>query len=146
MSGLSKINLKLIGHLIGLLFCVNGGFMFVATLISYFYQDGVFNGMLQASLLAVSLGIFIMWITRNHRKEIQKKEGYIIVAFGWFFMALIGTLPYLLTSAIPNFTDAFFETMSGFTTTGASILSDVEALPQGVLLWRSITHWIGGMG
>ncbi|NDB02750.1 MAG: TrkH family potassium uptake protein, partial [Flavobacteriaceae bacterium] len=146
MSGLSKINLKLIGHLIGLLFCVNGGFMFVATLISYFYQDGVFNGMLQASLLAVSLGTFIMWITRNHRKEIQKKEGYIIVAFGWFFMALIGTLPYLLTSAIPNFTDAFFETMSGFTTTGASILSDVEALPQGVLLWRSITHWIGGMG
>ena len=61
-------------------------------------------------------------------------------------MALIGTLPYLLTSAIPNFTDAFFETMSGFTTTGASILNDVEALPQGVLLWRSITHWIGGMG
>ena len=74
MSGLSKINLKLIGHLIGLLFCVNGGFMLVATLFSYFYQDGVFNEMLKSSALAVSLGVLIMWITRNHCKEIQKKR------------------------------------------------------------------------
>ncbi len=120
--------------------------MFIATAVSFFYDDGVVNQMLEASSLSVLLGALTMWITRNHRKEIQKKEGYIIVALGWFFMALIGTLPYLFTSTIPNFTDAFFETMSGFTTTGASILSDVESLPNGVLLWRSITHWIGGMG
>ncbi len=146
MSGLSKINLRLISHLIGLLFVVNGGFMIVATAVSYFYGDGVGWQMLQASILAVLSGIVIMILTRNHRKEIQKKEGYIIVTMGWVFMALIGTLPYLLTGATPNFTDAFFETMSGFTTTGASIIKDIEALPQGILLWRSITHWIGGMG
>lgn len=146
MSGLSKINLRLISHLIGLLFVVNGGFMIVATAVSYIYSDGVGWQMLQASFLAVLSGIVIMILTRNHRKEIQKKEGYIIVTMGWVFMALIGTLPYLLTGAIPNFTDAFFETMSGFTTTGASIIKDIEALPQGILLWRSITHWIGGMG
>ena len=146
MPALSKINGRLIGHLIGLLFVVNGGFMFLATAVSYLYEDGVAWQMLQASVLAVIFGVVVMIITRNHRKEIQKKEGYIIVAMGWFFMALIGTLPYLFTGAIPNFTDAFFETMSGFTTTGASIVHDIEALPQGILLWRSITHWIGGMG
>lgn len=146
MSGLSKINMKLIGHLIGLLFVVNGGFMFLAALVSFLYEDGVQWQMLQASILAVISGVIVMVFTRNHRKEIQKKEGYIIVAMGWFFMALIGTLPYLFTGAIPNFTDAFFETMSGFTTTGASIVHDIEALPYGILLWRSITHWIGGMG
>ncbi len=146
MSGLSKINMKLIGHLIGLLIVVNGGFMFLATLVSFLYEDGVQWQMLQASILAVIFGVIVMVFTRNHRKEIQKKEGYIIVAMGWFFMALIGTLPYLFTGAIPNFTDAFFETMSGFTTTGASIVHDIEALPYGILLWRSITHWIGGMG
>lgn len=125
MSGLSKINLRLISHLIGLLFVVNGGFMIVATAVSYLYSDGVGWQMLQASFLAVLSGIVIMILTRNHRKEIQKKEGYIIVTMGWVFMALIGTLPYLMTGAIPNFTDAFFETMSGFTTTGASIIKDI---------------------
>ena len=84
--------------------------------------------------------------TRNHRKEMNKREGYIVVAFGWIVMSLTGTLPYLITEAIPTFTDAFFETMSGYTTTGASILNDIEIIPKGVLFWRSITHWIGGMG
>jgi trk system potassium uptake protein len=146
MGGFFKINARIIAHLIGLLFVVNGGFMLLATLVSYLYQDGVVFELLQASLLATALGVIAMVLTRNHRKELQKKEGYIIVAFGWFFMALIGTLPYLLTGTIPGFTNAFFETMSGFTTTGATILNDVEALPKGILFWRSITHWIGGMG
>ena len=146
MGGFFKINARIIAHLIGLLFVVNGGFMLLATLVSYIYQDGVVFELLQASLLATALGVIAMVLTRNHRKELQKKEVYIIVAFGWFFMALIGTLPYLLTGTIPGFTNAFFETMSGFTTTGATILNDVEALPKGILFWRSITHWIGGMG
>ena len=146
MGGFFKINARIIAHLIGLLFVVNGGFMLLATLVSYLYQDGVVFELLQASLLATALGVIAMVLTRNHRKELQKKEGYIIVAFGWFFMALIGTLPYLLTGTIPGFTNAFFETMSGFTTTGATILNGVEALPKGILFWRSITHWIGGMG
>jgi len=146
MPGFSKLNFKLIGHLIGLLFLVNGGFILLSTVVSFAYDDGAGWQMLQSGAVAILLGGVVMVLTRNHRKEIQKKEGYIIVAMGWFFMALIGTLPYLFTGSIPNFTDAFFETMSGFTTTGASIIHDIEAMPQGILFWRSITHWIGGMG
>jgi trk system potassium uptake protein TrkH len=84
--------------------------------------------------------------TRKHRKEMNKREGYIVVSFGWIFMALSGTIPYILTGVIPSFTNAFFETMSGYTTTGATILNDIEIVPKGVLFWRSTTHWIGGMG
>jgi trk system potassium uptake protein TrkH len=87
-----------------------------------------------------------MVFTRHHRKEMNKREGYMVVSFGWLIMSLSGTLPYVLTGSIPDFTNAFFETMSGYTTTGASILNDIEIVPKGVLFWRSLTHWIGGMG
>lgn len=146
MSVLSKINFRIIFHLMGLLFMVNGGFMLLSALVSLLYEDGVFTEMVYASLVAIVAGGVIMLVTRKHRKEIQKKEGYIVVTFGWIFMALVGTLPYVFTGTIPSFTNAFFETMSGFTTTGASILNDIEIIPKGVLFWRSITHWIGGMG
>ena len=130
----------------GLLIMVNGGFMLLATLVSFYYKDGVEKEMLEAGLVTLLLGLILMLLTRNRRKEIQKRDGYVIVAFGWIFMSLAGTLPYLFTDSIPSFTDAFFETMSGYTTTGASILNDIEIIPKGVLFWRSITHWIGGMG
>lgn len=146
MSSFSSINFRIISHLMGLLFVVNGGFMLLSTLVSWIYQDGVALQIFTASAVAMILGGIIMFISRNHRKEIQKKEGYIIVSFGWIFMALAGTLPYLFTGAIPGFTNAFFETMSGYTTTGATILSDIESMPKGILFWRSTTHWIGGMG
>jgi len=146
MSTFSKLNYKIISHLMGLLLAVNGGFMLLACIVSFYYKDGVGLQVLAAGLTALAIGGFIMLITRKHRKEIQKREGYIIVTFGWIFMSLIGTLPYLFTGAIPNFTNAFFETMSGYTTTGASILTDIEIIPKGILFWRSITHWIGGMG
>ena len=130
----------------GLLIMVNGGFMLLATLVSFYYKDGVEKEMLEAGLVTLLIGLILMLLTRNRRKEIQKRDGYVIVAFGWIFMSLAGTLPYLFTDSIPSFTDAFFETMSGYTTTGASILNDIEIIPKGVLFWRSITHWIGGMG
>lgn len=146
MRAIASLNYKIIFHLLGLLLLVNGGFMLVSALISYLYNDGVVLEMLLAGSTTLILGGTVMLTTRNHRKEIQKRDGYIIVTFGWISMALIGTLPYLFTGAIPGFANAFFETMSGYTTTGASILSDIESLPKGVLFWRSITHWIGGMG
>ena len=146
MGSLTKLNYKIISHLMGLLLMVNGGFMLLSSIVSWYYKDGVLKEMLLAGTVALGVGGGIMLLTKNHRKEIQKREGYIIVTFGWIFMALIGTLPYIFTGAIPSFTNAFFETMSGYTTTGASILMDIEAVPRGVLFWRSITHWIGGMG
>ena len=146
MKSLSKINFKIISHLMGLLLIVNGGFMLLSSVVSWYYEDGVLENILMASAVALVAGGTIMFITKNHRREIEKREGYIIVTFGWIFMALIGTLPYIFSGAIPNFTNAFFETMSGFTTTGATILTDIESMPKGILFWRSITHWIGGMG
>tara|TARA_R110000787_G_scaffold96415_2_gene199724 strand:- start:2727 stop:4232 length:1506 start_codon:yes stop_codon:yes gene_type:complete len=146
MSSFVKLNYKIIFHLMGLLICVNGGFMLLATGVSFYYKDGVGVEMLEASIITIFIGGIIMFVTRNKRKELQKRDGYVIVTFGWIFMSLAGTLPYLITGAIPSFTNAFFETMSGYTTTGASILNDIESIPYGVLFWRSITHWIGGMG
>lgn len=120
--------------------------MFLAALLSLCYQDGVTLELALSGLVVVLLGAFTMVITRKHKKEMNKREGYLVVAFGWIIMALSGTLPYLITETIPSFTNAFFETMSGYTTTGATILNDIEILPKGVLFWRSMTHWIGGMG
>lgn len=124
----------------------NGGFMLLAALISLIYKDGVTLEIFLAGITTLVAGLLAMVFTKNHSKEMNKREGYIVVTFGWIIMSLSGTLPYVLTDTIPNFTNAFFETMSGFTTTGASILNDIEIVPKGVLFWRSITHWIGGMG
>ncbi|HEY9184164.1 MAG TPA: potassium transporter TrkG [Salegentibacter sp.] len=141
-----RLNYQIIFHVMGLLLLCNGAFMLLAVLISWFYQDGVTLEISIAALITLFIGVLLMFSTKGHRKEVKKREGYIIVTFGWIFMALSGTLPYLISEAIPQFHNAFFETMSGYTTTGASILNDIESIPNGILFWRSLTHWIGGMG
>lgn len=146
MRSFPKLNYKIISHIMGLLLLVNGGFMLFPVLMAFYYREAVGFDILISSSITMLLGGAIMLLTKNHRKEVQKKEGYLIVTFGWIIMAVIGTLPYMLSGVIPSFVDAFFETMSGFTTTGATILQDVEAVPKGILFWRSITQWIGGMG
>ncbi len=130
----------------GLLLLCNGGFMIISALVSFLSKDGFALHISSAGLLTIFAGVILMFVTRGHRKEINKREGYIVVTFGWLFMSLSGMLPYLITGTIPSITNAFFETISGYTTTGASILTDIEALPNGILFWRSTTHWIGGMG
>jgi len=120
--------------------------MLLASLVSYLYSDGVTFQIFIAGILTLVAGVIAMLLTRNHKKIMNKREGYIVVTFGWIVMSLSGTLPYMLTESVPSFTNAFFETMSGYTTTGASILNDIEIIPKGVLFWRSTTHWIGGMG
>lgn len=146
MRSFVKLNYKIIFHLMGLLITVNGGFMLLSSIVSFIYKDGVGYEMLLAGIVTLVFGGAIMLGTKVNKKELCKRDGYVIVTFGWIFMSLVGTLPYIFTGAIPGFTNAFFETMSGYTTTGASILNDIESVPKGVLFWRSITHWIGGMG
>jgi len=146
MSKSLKLNYKIIFHFFGLLFLFNGGFILLSSLVSLIYNDGVTFKLFLSGFVTVLIGGFTMIYTRKHKKEMNKREGYIVVAFGWIVMALSGSLPYIFTQSIPDFTDAFFETMSGFTTTGASILNDIEVVPEGILFWRSLTHWIGGMG
>ncbi|PCI06999.1 MAG: potassium transporter [Flavobacteriaceae bacterium] len=143
---MKNLNYQIIISFLGLTSMLNGVFMLLAIPFSLYHKEEAVSGILSAGLVTIILG-FIMWYTnRNAPKNLHKKEGYIIVTFGWLILTLTGTLPYLFTGAIPNFTDAIFETMSGYTTTGASILNDIEAVPKGVLFWRSATHWIGGMG
>ena len=88
----------------------------------------------------------ILWFTNRVTAELRIRDGFAIVALGWTAMVLFGSLPFVLSGVCPSFTDAFFETMSGMTTTGATILTDIESVPRGVLFWRSLTHWLGVHG
>lgn len=112
---------------------------------SLYYGDADYVALLLSAGITLLFG-FIGFKASRLDKDLRPKEGFAIVTFGWLSFAVFGSLPFLLSGAIPSYTDAFFETMSGFTTTGATILSDIERLPHGVLFWRSLTHWIGGMG
>lgn len=130
----------------GLLMLCNGGFMLLAALISGIYADGATLSISLAAIVTMFVGISAMFFTRGHKKEVKRKEGYIIVTFGWLALTFSGMLPYLFSGTVPEITNAFFETISGYTTTGASIMDDIEIMPEGILFWRSLTHWIGGMG
>ena len=141
-----KINKEIIANLMGVLLLFNGGFMLLSSLVSLLTHDGVTFELTLSAFFVLFLGVFIMLLSRNHTKQIQKREGYIIVSFGWVLMSLSGMLPYLFTGVIPDISSALFETMSGYTTTGSTILNDIESVPKGILFWRSTTHWIGGMG
>jgi trk system potassium uptake protein TrkH len=125
---------------------VEGVAMLLALIVSAIYNEKELIGFAQSSGLTMSVGSLIIWLTRNASKDIGKREGFIIVTLVWIVFSLLGSLPYIFTSSIPSYTDAFFETMSGFTTTGSSILNDIESLSHGILFWRSLTQWLGGMG
>lgn len=140
------INYRIIANILGLLLLVEGVFMLLSALVSLLYgENEMFELSLSAGITIASGGI--LWIfTKNSDKTFGKREGYIIVSLTWILFSFFGALPFLLTGYIPFFTNAFFETMSGFTTTGASILNTIEKLPHGILFWRSVTQWMGGMG
>ena len=141
-----RFNLRLIGNILGLLLFLNGSFILLCIPFSIYYNEP-WLPILASGLITSAAGAVLWYLTKkNKNKELRKKDGYLIVTLGWFFMSLFGTLPFVLSGAIPDFTDAFFETISGFTTTGASILTDIESTPKGILFWRSLTQWIGGMG
>ncbi len=140
------INLKLIFRILGFLLIVEGLAMMIAMLVSIIYQGPDIFALLQSMLICSGLGGLLLLLTQKASKELGKREGFIIVSLVWVVFSFFGSLPYLLSGAIPNLTDAFFETMSGFTTTGASILNNIESLPYGILFWRSMTQWLGGMG
>ena len=141
-----KLNSQIIVYLMGVLLLFNGGFMLLASIISYLTDDGVALSIILAAFTTLLTGLFMMLVTRQHEKTLHKREGYLVVSLGWILMTLSGMLPYLFSGVFTSFSSAFFETMSGYTTTGSSVLSDIEALPKGILFWRSLTHWIGGMG
>ncbi len=142
-----KFNFRLIFRLLGILILFNGLFMAACLPFSFYYNEESAFSILISACITIIIGMALVFLVRlRSDRELTKRDGYLIVTFGWLAMSFTGTIPYLLSGAIPDFTDAFFETMSGYTTTGASILTDIESLPRGILFWRSLTQWIGGMG
>lgn len=140
------MNWKYIFYLMSVLILVESVFMMISAILSFFYADGDCRYFIESLAITLLIGGTMFLATRNHKKEVQKREAFIVVSFVWIFFSLFGALPFWLGDYVPDYTDAFFETMSGFTTTGASVISDIEALPHGILFWRSLTHLLGGMG
>lgn len=119
--------------------------MLVPMTISIYFREVGFQSFLISAAIAIGLGVLIKK-GFSTSKEPTVKESFIIVTLGWITAAAVGALPFLLSGTCPTYTDAFFEAMSGFTTTGATVLGDIEALSKGLLFWRSLLHWLGGMG
>ena len=141
------MNYRMISSSIGRLLQVAALFMLLPLLVSVCYGEGSSLYAVYIAVTSVLLVIgTILTLFKPKNRRIFAKEGFVIVALSWILMAFFGSLPFYLSGAIPRFTDAIFETVSGFTTTGASILIDIESLPKSMLFWRSFTHWIGGMG
>lgn len=140
------MNTKLVGNFIGYILFLEAIFMLPAVLIALIFQE-------QSSLYAflITIGIacavgLLLTIIRPKDRSFYAREGFITVGLAWIILSLAGALPFSLSGAIPNYIDALFEAVSGFTTTGASILTDIEAVPNSLLYWRSFTNWLGGMG
>lgn len=139
------INIRPILRVIGILLALLGLLMLLCIPFSLYYEAGDHSALLYSGLIGILLAGPLLYFVKNEG-SIKKREGYLIVALGWLTMVTYGALPYLLSGVIPNLADALFETVSGMTTTGASVLIDIESTPKGILFWRSLTQWIGGMG
>jgi trk system potassium uptake protein len=140
------INSKRIINILGLLIIIEGFFVLFCLPVSCYFGDGDSLAFVVSAVVMFSAGLTMWFFTKDAGKSIGKREGFIIVSLVWVLFSVLGSLPFWLSGAIPSFTDSFFETISGFTTTGATILNDIEAVPRGLLLWRSLTQWMGGMG
>lgn len=141
-----EFNYKLIFRVIGFLIIIESVFLLLTSVISIIYEENDFSCFILSGTIALSVGLLFAFLGKNPSTVVGKREGSIIVTFTWIFFSLFGLLPFWLSKSIPSFTDAFFETMSGFTTTGSSILNDIESLSHGMLFWRNLTQWIGGLG
>ncbi len=142
----SIFNLRLISNVIGLLLMLNGFFMILCLPTSLWYAEGDTRAFVISSAISFNAGFLMWFFSRGHSKKLTYKDGYLIVTLGWLALSVSGCLPYIASNTIPQFSSALFETISGFTTTGSSVLTNIEAVPKGILLWRSMTQWIGGMG
>jgi trk system potassium uptake protein TrkH len=142
------VNIKQVLKIVSVLLLIISFFLLIPVFIAFYYDEvWVVKSFLIPIFLILIFFILLLFITRGRRSSsISARDGFLFVTLSWIFAALFGALPFFLSGTIPHFTDAFFETMSGFTTTGASILTNIESLPKSILFWRSLTHWLGGMG
>ncbi len=139
------MNVRIVGRVLGFLLLFVGLFMALPALFAWHYGGDDLRAILISAGLTAAAGAALVVVFRA-KGEILVRDSFAIVSLGWLLVSAFGALPFLLSGAMPSFADAFFESMSGFSTTGASVLARVEDLPHGLLFWRSLTHWLGGMG
>ncbi len=140
------INKQIIYKIIGSLLFIEAALMILCLLVSIYYQEDDIMSFLISIISTFLLAFILRFMGRNADNSMSKRDAYLVVTLSWAIFSAMGTLPFLCGGYINNFTDAYFETMSGFTTTGATIIDDVERLPHGIIFWRSLTQWIGGLG
>ena len=138
------MNYRMLSYLFGIIALIEAALLTLPLLVSLIYKESAAPFLLTIGILLV-LGLPLV-ARKPKDKRIYAREGFVAVAGSWILMTLFGALPFVFCGEFPSFVDAFFESVSGFTTTGASILTRIEVLPRGILFWRSFTHWVGGMG
>jgi trk system potassium uptake protein TrkH len=147
MPDTTKIHVRVIIKIMGVFLMIIALMMSLGLIFSFVYDEPDKQALMLSSVITFISGLVLFLVNKKvDYQVINKRDGFVIVSSTWVVISLFGTLPFLLSGSIDNFTDAFFETMSGFTTTGATILTDIEAVSKGILYWRSVTQWIGGMG
>ncbi|MBS7368931.1 MAG: TrkH family potassium uptake protein, partial [Oscillospiraceae bacterium] len=139
------MNYRMISYILGCILLFEAAFMTVPIITALVYSETAVVSFAITLVICAAVGGLLM-LTKPRNFKIYSREGYVIVSLSWIVLSVFGAIPLMLSGAIPSFIDALFETVSGFTTTGATILTEVESLPKSVLMWRSFTHWIGGMG
>jgi len=144
---MSKFNFRFVLKTLGFLLIIESLFMMTAAIVSFYFHEYSGDAMLVSSTVTLLIGTFFRLLgMEEYEKPIGKRESFLVVALAWVVLSLFGMLPYYLSGVIPTVSDAYFETMSGFTTTGSTIILDIDAVPKGLLYWRSLTQWIGGIG
>ena len=139
------INLSIVFKVLSRVLLLSGVFLLSCIPVAIYFNED-FYSFLISSAISLGAGFLFFFITKNKKEELKLKEAYLTVTLSWLLISLVGSLPYVMSQSIPGFTNALFESVSGFTTTGSSILTNIEALPKSILFWRSLTHWIGGLG
>ncbi len=139
------MNYRMIKYTLGWILLFEAVFLLVPTAAAIFYREAVLSAFLWSVAACLAAG-FLLILRRPASTTLYAKEGFVIVSLSWIALSLFGAFPFYIADLVPTFADAFFETVSGFTTTGSSIIPSVEAMPKSILLWRSFTHWVGGMG
>ena len=140
------INYKTIIQIIGILLLLETVLLLCCSGISLYYGDDDLTDFWKASGITAGVGLLMAIAGKGGERKLTRRDGYVLVSFAWLSFTVFGMLPFYISGYIPNVTDAFFETMSGFTSTGATILNNIESFPHGLLFWRSMTQWIGGLG